>query len=374
MLSKTHRVAIFLILVTILLVGFLYFISLETAIKEGFADTTDDTLAPSALEKSYTDLQARLKKVLGPYCDLTNYVHGQMKTMFMAAKPDLSGNSVPGDSESAAEARILQTYKDVYTCKDDLAGSRPSCAAIVAMQAKLKAAGFGNAAASLQVQNKDEFVPCSVYMSTPAWISDDDIESQAAALVSIPSDLSVRVTKELEWYGQVIKYINDGLEAGNTSPVETPSEPPPPTKDDKLVPGSAAAAAANPKVTKEGFLGAKCTPSQMQARRALLQKQRAEAKAKSDAAAAADASSCTIPPLSSEIARVNSMLSSPNLTKALASCDSLKAAMLKLQSDQAKLKAGTLYSWQQAPSKKTYKTYPTGDRTAGLLASLQQNR
>jgi hypothetical protein len=203
----------------------------------------------------------------------------------------------------------------------------------------------------MKPENTDEFVSCSEYISPPAWTSNDDTLSQAIALAQIPDNLESRVTKELEWYGQIIKMLSDALEAGNNpSAVNVP--------------------------TSEGFYDSgKCTLSQMQARLAELKRKKeaddADARAKAAAAAAA---SCTIPSLDSEIKRVNSILSSPGLVAALKSSASLKAAMMKLKSDQAKLKAGTLYSWQQAPSSKSYKKYDTRDRTSGLIATMQQNR
>jgi len=297
--------------------------------------------AASGLEKSYTDIQAKIKSTLGDYCELTTYVHEQMKEIYMTAKPDASGNSTPGDSESQAEAHILKTYKDVYNCKDDLAGSRASCNAVPS-------------ALSMKPENTDEFVSCSEYISPPAWTSNDDTLSQAIALAQIHDNLESRVTKELEWYSQIIKMLTDAIAAGNNpSAVNVP--------------------------TSEGFYDSgKCTLSQMQARQAELKRKKdaedADARAKAAAAAASATASCTIPSLDSEIKRVNSILSSPGLAAALKSSASLKAAMMKLKSDQAKLKAGTLYSWQQAPSSKSYKKYDTSDRTSGLVASMQQNR
>jgi len=356
MLSERHRVAIFLILLIFLLIGLLYFIGIGAAIKEGFADTAP---APSALQKSYTDLQANLQSTLGQYCDLTNYVQEQMKTMYMATKVNSSGSPIPGDSESTAEKNILQVYRDVYNCKDELASSRPSCAGAFILKSK----GFGNIA-PINPQDNNEFVPCSVYMATPAWISDSDTDSQAIALASIPDDLTVRVKKELEWYSQIIKKLSDALAAGNSPPSMPPDSPNSPSTD-----SSGKAWNSN---SLEGFANpGQCTPSQLQAKLALLQSQKAKAAASS---AAATAASCNIPSLNSQITRVKSVLASPDLKATLLQCSSLKASMLKLKSDQAKLIAGTLYSWQQPPTARTYKQYAIGDRTSSFTASLQQNQ
>ena len=145
----------------------LFFYSIITAVF-----TSNEGFLASNLEADYVAIRRRLNNSMSAYCQLSSYVQGQMKTMYMspklsedfdvpssAPKPppkppspppaskchwtDLKCKSanpmpkptppikmpaeVPGESEADAIGHIQRTYKDVYKCKDDLADSRQNC-------------------------------------------------------------------------------------------------------------------------------------------------------------------------------------------------------------------------------------------------------
>jgi len=212
---------------------------------------------------------------------------------------------------------------DVYACKDDDASSRQSCS-------------------TPNTISNPNFIPCSTY-SLPAWSNSTDA---AVALSAIPDDLPERIRKELEWYGQIIKKVNDALALGASPPSDVPDSP-----------NSPATNASGKPWSIDGFENPRCTASQAQA----IQAQ-------------AVASSCTMPSLDPEIARVNALLDSSSLMSSLSNSSTIKTAMVKLKSDQQKAADGTLYDWQKTPPKKSYKSYPSGNRTDALLGSIQQNR
>lgn len=322
MISRNKSLALFLIISIILACGFLYILNISQAIKEGFED-------PS-LEIKYTQLQSSLQRTLEPYCSLANFIQGQMKTMYQATKVSESGESVPGDSDSEVDANIRIAYEKAYSCRDELADSRPTCAGI----AKLG-----------QLNVKMEFIPCSVYMNTPTY-DDSDTTLAAIALSQIPDDLALRITKEVDWYYSIIKKLQDGLDAGANPPADLP--PGAPGADYK----------------KEGFFAgssnAKCSAEAMR-----LRKQRM---------LQAESESCTMPNLQTEIDRVNRILNSDALKKAVASCAAVADLAKKLESQLALLKSGNLYEWQKSGPAKSYAQFKGGDRIAGLTFSLQQNR
>jgi len=323
MMSRNKSLALFLIISIFLACGFLYVLNISHEMpKEGFNSTS--------LEAKYTQLQSSLERTLEPYCSLANFIQDQMTTMYKATKVSESGESVPGDSDSEALENIRIAYEKAYACKDELAESRPSCA------------GFAKLG---QINVKMNFIPCSVYMNTPTY-DDSDTSSAAIALSEIPDNLALRITKEVEWYAAIIKKLQDGLDVGAKPPANLP--PGAPGADYK----------------KEGFFAgssnAKCSPEAMR-----LRKQRM---------LQAESESCTMPNLQTEIDRVNGILNSDALKKAVASCATVSASAKKLQSQLALLKSGSLYDWQMSGPKKSYAEFKGGDRIAGLTFSLQQNR
>jgi hypothetical protein len=223
-----------IILILVLITGYLY------VTKEGYEDLKG--IPPkSKQQKDYDTLRSRLKTVLEPYCSLTDFIHSQMKQIYMADKVSelvipikkqndgqptgksidaLSGGvrpepiSIPdpalvkGDSEAAANVRIMNTYRDVYNCTDDLAESRVSCKEKLMMK-------------SLRMlppqQRNMDFIPCSVYMNLPEY-DENNIGDCYAALSKIPDNLSERVKIEIEWYEVIMDKLGSGIDEGKNPP------------------------------------------------------------------------------------------------------------------------------------------------------------
>uniref|UniRef100_A0A6C0AND9 Uncharacterized protein n=1 Tax=viral metagenome TaxID=1070528 RepID=A0A6C0AND9_9ZZZZ len=262
----------------------------------------------------YNSLKERLIKELGPYCKISAFVRDQLKTMTTA-----TGGS--GD-----DATLNKTYKSIYSCTDSLASSRQSCSL------------FGG----LGPNNSMSYVSCDTYTQLPEW-SDDG--SASLALMKIKDDLPERIVREAEWFSAIINKLQGALAAGANPSMTPPSK----EQMDKIVEES----------KKDGFTGT-CSVD--------------AAKAQISQKALEEAASCTIPDANSEITRVNAVLNSPNLKKAIAEMDGLLTSMLKLQSDLEKAKNGTLYDWQKDGPKKSYAQFQGGDRVAALTFSLQQNK
>jgi hypothetical protein len=314
------------------------------------------------LQGDYDALRVRLKTTLRSYCDLSAFVRAQMKELYMTPKlPDsakVTDTSMPGtisgESELDAEAHVDRTYSQVYACTDEGASSRPSCAGV-----SLAASQNPN---SLKNVKPKTFTSCDNYMNLP------DLPDQMGAaikLANIPDDLPARIAMEMEWYGVIVKQLSDALAMGANPPSAPPNSP-----------NSPAADASGKAWNVEGFASAKCSPSAEQtllerARRA-AQSGRERAPAKADPAD--DPETCQMPSLPDEIKRVNALLGSPSLTSTLSKANSLKEAMVKLQSDQQKLKDGTLYAWQKDGPRKSYDIFGGGDRIAALLFSMKQVR
>lgn len=314
-----------LIVSLVLCIAILYCIT-TPYISEGFFDVSTD----------YADLQTRLSTIMSPYCELAAYAQSQMRIIYTAI----------GESQTQVELHIQQTYKDVYACKDDAASSRPSCS--------LGSPGVSDPNLG--------FIPCDTYLSLPAWSSSDNGQAAAIALSAIPDDLQTRITKELDWYSQIITKLQSVLDSGNNPPTTLPNSETSPSTDSSGKAWSSSPQGFSNYRPVEGF--ATCSPSQAQA----------QVQARLEAQAQAQAGSCTMPTSNSQIARVNAILDSPGLQAAIAKCAALKVAMVKLQSDQQKAKDGTLYAWQNDGPTKTYKTFPTGDRKTNFLSSIQQNQ
>jgi hypothetical protein len=266
------------------------------ATKEGFLDDSSD----------YSSLQKRLSVTMAPYCKISSFVRDQLKIMIAA---------------TGASVDIESTYKEVYSCSDKLASSRPSC---------------------VTPNMSMSYVGCDTYMKLPRWSSDG---SSTQALMNITNDLPERLVREAEWFAAIIKQLNDSLALGANPPTSMPA-------------GYEMSEIKLKEPKKEGF--AVCSPEAAEYQRS--QKLRKEA------------ASCSIPSASSEIQRVNSLLDSPDLKNALGRMDGLLSAMLKIQSDLEKAKNGTLYPWQKDGPKKEFPQFQGGDRTASLLFSMRQNQ
>ena len=160
-------------------------------IEEGFFKSEDD---------DYSSLKNNIESTMAPYCELSTFIEGRLKKMYMTPKPldnpikliqerqkqaaelrkkgieppvyDNDSYNAPVESEAQANAHIEQTYNDVYSCKDELADSRPSCTKYKALKA-LK--GF------FIKKSKDNHTPCSLYYNLPEY-SEDTIDTIADEL------------------------------------------------------------------------------------------------------------------------------------------------------------------------------------------------
>lgn len=423
MISRNKNLALFLIITIFLACGFLYILNISHAIKEGFE-------CSPALEGNYKEVQSALQSTLEPYCSLADFIQDQMKTMYKtptietdqtvtpAPKPEPAptahpgptkptgfwgdnappapastdpaadaqkaatpSTTIPGASDAEADAKIKRAYEDAYACKDELAESRQSCA------------GF---AKLTQLTVKMKFIPCSVYMNTPAY-DESNTASASLALSKIPDNLALRITKETDWYASIIKKLQDGIDAGKTPPTTVPKsdytptdptakpgDPPmknPPTIDSKPSSPPVAGSISPPSLTitpvdtVEGFDGSWSCPSTTDGGKGGKDDDNTcSPEAARMKSLEMEAASCTIPDLQTQINRVNGILNSDDLRAALSRCAAVAAAAKKLQSDLALLKDGNLYDWQKSGPKKSYAEFKGGDRVAALTFSLQQNR
>jgi hypothetical protein len=371
-------------------------------VKEGFES--------SSLETNYKALQAKLKNGLASYCTMTEFIQNQMKTMYQsstiqtdqvvtpppppptyttlpgptkstgfwgdnaaplpksgdpstdAMKNATASTVIPGATDLEAGEKIRKAYQDAYACKDELADSRQSCSGF----AKLE-----------QMNVKMDFIPCTVYMNTPAYDESDTL-SAAVALSDIPDNLALRITKEVDWYYAIINKLKSGIDAGANPPASLPADAP--GADYKAPPDQSSP--PSPPGKKEGFAGAKCSPEAMRLRQQKL-RQRKQAQLQQNMAREqsgrqqrldAESDTCAMPDLQGEIDRVNGILDSDALISALERCDVLADAAKKLQLQLALLKDGNLYDWQKSGPTKSYAQFKGGDRIAGLTFSIQQNR
>ena len=275
-----------------------------------------------ATQGNYEALKRRLQSSLSGYCKLTDFVQEKLKEMYSI-----------NENEGQVQAHILQTYRDIYACNDELARSRPACIR--------------------GIRISGEFVPCSVYTQLPGWTgsNQDDI---AIALGKIQNDLAVRIIMENEYYGQIIQKLQEGLALAKNPPSAPPDSPSSPAANSSGKPWSAT----------EGFTGGTCSPAAAQARRELLRRQALLASSRN---VDAEAASCTLPSLDSEIARVNALLGSSSLQSALASTGNTLNAMIRLQADIDEIKR----KWGDDGPKKSYAQFGGGDRTQALIFSMQ---
>jgi hypothetical protein len=306
----------FIILLILVCIGALLTIRYTDRAVEGFA-------AKISEQQAYDTLVARLKADTKPYCKVTEFMQNMLLEAYTAAKVSPKGEQVPGDTSTEANKKLMQKYIDVYNCKDDMAADRKQCA------------GVG-------IVHPDwQFIPCSKYTDLPAYDA-KKTPSLTEALMNIPDNTPDRVLTETLWYETFIHKLQTGLDAGANPPSE--------------IPGSA---------NKEGFYDAgKCSPEAAAIRSKQLEQEKA----------AALAASCTMPTLEAEIDRVNGILNNKSMKQALEKCKALEAAAAKLQSDMDKLKAGNLYSWQQADTgpKKSYAQFQGGDNAAAFAFSVKQ--
>jgi hypothetical protein len=429
MKDNSQNIALFLIINITLACGLLIILKYFHELQEGFE--------VSGLESSYTILQSDLKRVLGPYCALTAFIQGQMRTMYKSSKietdqtvipppppPEIpteppkpspptgfwgdnaavrakakeavaankaaekgkvvstttdTSTQVPGDTDEETNQKIKRAYEDAYACRDELADSRQSCAGLAKMG---------------QLAVKMSFIPCSVYMNTPFYDPNDTV-SMSIALSEIPDNLAIRIMKECDWYMSIIKKLQDGIDAGATPPTTFPKDSPSVksgyTPSDPLAkPGDKAM--ANPPSTNsppadlpkyqltpplkvvEGFSG--WSPiNEGFAAQCSPEAMRLKRERDRKRRMDSESDSCTIPDLQSQINRINRILNSKDLQNAIAACETVAAAGQKLQSQLELLKAGNLYDWQKSgPSPSYAKFDKKGDRVAGLTFSLEQNR
>jgi hypothetical protein len=215
---------------------------------------------------------------------------------------------------SVDDASLDKVYKAIYSCTDTMVSSRQTCK-------------------SLGPNTSMEYASPDIYLRLPAYSENDS--SATLALMKITDNLAERITREAEWFSTIIEKVQESLALGANPPAESPV-------------GTVSRI--------DGFTG---TCSADAARIQLAQK---------------EAKTCTIPKLNEEIARINRLLDSPALKKALSLMNGILTAMLKLQSDLEKAKNGTLYPWQKDGPKKSYKQFQGGDRSAAFIFSMQQNQ
>jgi len=213
--------------------------------KEGFAN---DTKSPKAL---YLNLRRKLEVNLSDYCNLTQSIQKQMMTIYTTANKE---------SPEQASAHILKSYRDMYACMDDLAGSRPSCAKIIASRTAL--------GQNVSMKEPMDFIPCSTYLSLPEWTGSNQPDI-ADALSEIPNNLEYRITHELEWYSAIMKKLDDAIEMGRNPPTSLPDSPNSPATNSSGKPWSASS-------PSEGFEDATCSPAAMQLQRVMMKKRRQE--------------------------------------------------------------------------------------------------
>lgn len=261
--------------------------------KEGFYDDSSD----------YTALSAKVKTKLANYCKLADLIHEQLVTGYAGTNPD---------SASSATEQVNNGYKEMYLCTDDKASSRPSC--------------------SKPNTTDMTYTSSDTYMKMPAWT--DDI-SAVTALVKIKDDLPERVTREADYFEQIIKELQSFLDTGANPPTV------PPTAEQ----------------LKEPFTGT-CCPPKLELLKLL----------------SVGSKSCALPALKPEIKRVKKLLDNRTLVAALARCDSLLTRMSLIQTQIDKLKRGELYEWQKNGPPRSYEKFGGGDNTQALLFSLRQNQ
>jgi hypothetical protein len=384
-MKRGHLLTVLAILIISLLLWLIYITNVP--MQEEFFSSEED---------SYNSLKSKIESTMSPYCELARFIEGRMKKIYMTPKPldnpialiqerqkqaaelrkkgieppvyDNDSYNSPGDSEAEANARIQETYKDVYSCRDDLAGSRPSCNKFKWLYScmnevddsklickAIKGLNFENIKNRFLKKSKDNHTPCSLYYNLPEY-SEDTIDTIADELSKIPNNLASIISKEVEWYVSVMDELQKGLDVG--------AKPPEQVSDPKNAPDAPKGKTWDSddgmdlKKKKEGFAD-KCSPEVARLKRE---------KRKSSGY-------CIVPDLPSEISRVRKIINSKALKAAISKSNSLLARARKIQSDLEKLEAGTLYDWQQLDKgpKQSYASFKGGDRSASFIFALKGN-
>jgi hypothetical protein len=284
-------------------------------LKEGFFDVGSD----------YENLKIRLKNELGDYCATSEFVRSQIQQM-----QQMTGGSAEDNNK---------IYEDVYTCKDSLASSRPSCI-------------FPN----FPNRTGMKYEPCSTFLNLPKWSNNYNTLN---ALINIKNDLPERIIRETEWFDAFIKKLQDGINAGANPPLDAPSM-------DQLN-------------QYEGFESV-CSPEAAAIKEALkcVLPNSSRESSIPDTLKIPGATGMSavpeIPSISIEIARINGLLNNPIIKSSVSKCKAQKISMLKLQSDLEKAKNGTLYEWQKDPPKVSLPVFQGGDRSQSFIFSLKQNQ
>ena len=272
---------------------------------DGFYDDSSD----------YINLSTKVKSTLGNYCKLADLIREQLISGYAGTNP--------GSASSATE-EVNNGYRQMYMCADNKASSRPSCA-------RPNLSGM-------------VYVSSDIYMRLPSWT--DNI-SASLALVKIKDDLPERVTREADYFEQIISQLQSFLQTGANPPTEPPTA----------------------QQLKEPFTDG-CCPQQLE----LLRQLTMDTRDIRETRETRESKLRSLPNLTSEIKRVSALLVNKTLVAALARCDSLLARMSKIQTQLEKLKKGELYEWQKEGPAKSYEQFGGGDRIQGLLFSLKQNQ
>jgi hypothetical protein len=326
-----------------------------------------------SLESRYTALQDKLQTDMAPYCQMTKFAHDYMRkifTMKTSAKDMVKPKPIPEDyapeqkaaalkaQESAskkaetvgppsdtpqqAERRILSVYKKVYACEDDMAASRPSCKQSILRRIQEKLLGR-------RYKSDEEFIPCTTYLNLPKWANDDTV-TPSASLMLIPDTLAEQLNKELDWFEAMIVKLSNVADMAQSPPSSPPDTSETPDSD-----------SSGKSYSADGFLDkGKCSPSDIQAARALLAKKKREGKARS----------CVIPPLEDELTRIENLFASEKLKAVLNRCGPMLKKMTDLKAVMDKLEKGVELSMP----KKNYMEFPGGDRANALVFSIKQNQ
>lgn len=311
---QAHLKIVFILGIIILLIIHWFIFPL----KEGFFDVGSD----------YEALKTRLQAELGDYCATSEFVRSQMQQM-----QKMAGGS-PEDND--------KIYQDVYTCKDSLASSRPSCI-------------FPN----FPNMTGMKYEPCSTFLNLPKWSNNYNTLN---ALINIKDDLPERIIRDTEWFDAVINKLQNGLNAGANPPVDAPSM-------DQLNQYEGFESVCSPEAAaiKEAL---NCTlPNSSRSSSISSILNISEARGVPGAIGVPDIQSISI-----EIARINELLNNPIIKSSVLKCKTQKLSMLKLQSDLEKAKNGTLYEWQKDPPKVSLPKFQGGDRSQSFIFSLKQNR
>jgi hypothetical protein len=416
---------IFIILVAVIILYCILRIAFKK--EESFFDSP-------ATQGNYEALRQRLKTMMNSYCQLATFAQDQIKDVYKNPRPSnaplpnppprqqsppIKGNwtdpsykpnppppsrtpdvssipMTPGDNDQQLLGHLQKTYSEVYNCSDALAVSRPACAAKADMLKDLQKNNID--INEIKPPPSVPFVPCKIYLELPDW---PDKINAAYMLSSIPDNLAERVIREIDWYNAIADTLLEAIEKGRNPPESPPDDSHSPARDSSGKAWSADGKPPQPnlssrastwKTRAEGFQ-AQCSPSAQQTRIERERRAQLEAEAAAKAASGADGAgaggsggsgggpnpadnpdTCVMPDLDGQIARVNAILDSPRLNKALRICDIVLIKLRQAQADLEKAKNGNLFEWQKDPPKKVFAPFKGGDRAAALTFSMKQNQ